>query len=61
MKKLFLLISLISIISCEQTISKSENELLIERNNAIVSKNFEAYNTGNFLITKLIIKYLILS
>ena len=52
MKKLFLLISLISIISCEQTISKSENELLIERNNAIVSKNFEAYNTGNFEVFK---------
>ena len=52
MKKLFFLITLISIISCEQTISKSENEILIERNNAIVSKNFEAYNTGNFEVFK---------
>ena len=48
MKKIFFLITLISIISCEQTISKSDNEILIERNNTIVSKNFEAYNNGDF-------------
>ena len=48
MKKLFLLILIISIISCEQKIIKSENEILIERNNSIVSKNFKAYNTADF-------------
>tara|TARA_S200000501_G_scaffold303783_1_gene291665 strand:+ start:2429 stop:2932 length:504 start_codon:yes stop_codon:yes gene_type:complete len=48
MEKCFLLIILISIISCEQTTLKSENETLIERNNSIVSNNYEAYNTGNF-------------
>ena len=48
MKKIFLLITLISIISCEQTISKSDNEILIEEDNTIVSKNFEAYNNGDF-------------
>ena len=48
MKKLFFLITLILIISCEQTNSKSGNEILIERNNTIVSKNFEAYNNGDF-------------
>jgi ketosteroid isomerase-like protein len=48
MKKIFFLITLISFISCEQTISKSENEILIEMNNTTVSKNFEAYNSGDF-------------
>jgi len=51
MKKLILLllfIPLVSLISCEQTISKSENETIIERNNKIVSENFEAYSSGNF-------------
>ena len=48
MKNFFLLILIISIISCEQKTLKSENEILIERNNSIVSKNFKAYNTADF-------------
>ena len=48
MKNLFLTILIISVISCEQKTLKSKNEILIERNNSIVSKNFKAYNTADF-------------
>ena len=45
---LLLFISTTIVISCQQTTLKSESEILIERNNSITSKNFEAYNTGDF-------------
>ena len=52
MKNFTIISFLILFFSCNQDISKSENEILIDRNNSIVTKNFQAYNSGNFDIFK---------
>tara|TARA_A100001011_G_scaffold382474_1_gene452271 strand:- start:610 stop:1110 length:501 start_codon:yes stop_codon:yes gene_type:complete len=52
MRKFILISFSILFFSCSQDISKSENEIIIERNNSIVTKNFQAYNTGNFEVFK---------
>ena len=43
MKNFTIISFLILFFSCNQDISKSENEILIDRNNSIVTKNFQAY------------------
>ena len=52
MKNFIIISFLILFFSCGQDISKSKNEILIDRNNSIVTKNFQAYNTGNFEVFK---------
>jgi len=52
MKNFTIISFLILFFSCNQDISKSENEILIDRNNSIVTKNFQAYNSGNFDVFK---------